>query len=135
MISARATLRVIIVEDSVDMRVRLIGLLDEVAGVEVVGEAEDEAGAVALYDAQKPDAAILDIRIRNGSGIAVLDHIKNHNPDCAVIMLTNCVQSEFRQRCLEAGANHFLEKSREFSRVAKVLRQMLRELENETDQT
>jgi two-component system OmpR family response regulator len=132
MLSARATLRVIIVEDSADMRERLIEMLQDVEGVEVVGEAADEAGALALYDAQKPDAAILDIRIRNGSGIAVLDHIKNHNRDCTVIMLTNCAQLEFRQRCLEAGANHFLEKSREFSRVAKVFRQLLRDATDES---
>jgi two-component system OmpR family response regulator len=132
MLSARATLRVIIVEDSADMRERLIEMLQDVEGVEVVGEAADEAGALAWYDAQKPDAAILDIRIRNGSGIAVLDHIKNHNRDCTVIMLTNCAQLEFRQRCLEAGANHFLEKSREFSRVAKVFRQLLRDATDES---
>lgn len=132
MLSARATLRVIIVEDSADMRERLIEMLQDVDGVEVVGEAADEAGAVALYDDQKPDAAILDIRIRNGSGIAVLDHIKNHNRDCTVIMLTNCAQLEFRQRCLEAGANHFFEKSREFSRVAKVFRQRLRDTTDES---
>jgi two-component system OmpR family response regulator len=132
MLSARATLRVIIVEDSADMRERLIEMLQDVEGVEIVGEAADEAGALALYDAQKPDAAILDIRIRNGSGIAVLDHIKNHNRECAVIMLTNCAQLEFRQRCLEAGANHFLEKSREFNRVAKVFRQLLRDATDES---
>ena len=61
------------------------------------------------------------------SGIAVLDHIKRHNRHCTVIMLTNCAHIEFRQRCLDAGANHFLEKSREFSRVANVLRQLLRQ--------
>lgn len=120
-----ATIKVMIVEDSADMRMRLVGLLQEVVGVEIVGEAEDEASALALYDQHKPDAVVLDIRIRNGSGIAVLDHIKRHNSDCVVVMLTNCVHVEFRQRCLEAGANHFLEKSREFSRVANVFRQLL----------
>jgi DNA-binding NarL/FixJ family response regulator len=132
MLSARAALKVMIVEDSPEMRERLTELLAEVSGVEIVGTAEDEAGALALYDAQQPDAAILDIRIRNGSGIAVLDHIKSHPRACAVIMLTNCTQLEFRQRCLEAGADHFLEKSREFSRIARVFRQLLRESDPET---
>lgn len=127
MLTARTHLRVLIVEDSADMRSRLTGLLQEVPDVEIVGEAEDEASALALYDEHKPDAAILDIRIRNGSGIAVLDHIKQHNPGCAVVMLTNCTQLEFRQRCLAAGANHFLEKSREFSRITAVFRQLLRQ--------
>lgn len=126
MLTARTTVRVMIVEDSADMRTRLTGLLQEVAGVEIVGATEDESSALALYDEQAPDAAVVDIRIRNGSGIAVLDHIKRHNPDCVVVMLTNCTQLEFRQRCHEAGADHFLEKSREFSRVANVFRHLLR---------
>lgn len=132
MLNQRATVRVMIVEDSADMRVRLTGLLQEVAGVEIVGAAEDEAGALALYDRESPDAAVVDIRIRNGSGIAVLDHIKSHNRDCTVVMLTNCAQVEFRQRCLDGGADHFLEKSREFSRVASVFRQLLRQQTDES---
>lgn len=130
MLASRDTVRVMIVEDSAEMRTRLAGLLHEVAGVEIVAEAEDEASALALYDEHKPDAAVVDIRIRNGSGIAVLDHIKRHNPDCVVIMLTNCTQLEFRERCQEAGANHFLEKSREFSRVGSLIRQLLRRKSN-----
>ncbi len=126
MLAARTNLRVMIVEDSAPVRERLVGLLQEVAGVEIVGEAEDEASALALYHELKPDAAILDIRIRNGSGIAVLDHIKHHRPECVVIVLTNCAQTEFRQRCQEAGANYFLEKSREFSRVVSLLRGLQR---------
>lgn len=125
MLDARTNFRVMIVEDSALVRERLVGLLQEVAGVEIVGEAEDEASALALYDEHAPDAAVLDIRIRNGSGITVLDHIKRHNQACTVVMLTNCTHLEYRQRCHEAGADHFLEKSREFSRVANVFRQLL----------
>jgi len=126
MLTTRATVRVLIVEDAAPVRARLIDLLLEVPGVEIVGEAADEATALALYEEHEPDAAVVDIRIRNGSGIAVLDHIKRHNRNCLVVMLTNCVQLEFRQRCLEAGANFFLEKSREFSRVANVFRHLQR---------
>lgn len=127
MLTAQAMIKVMIVEDSADMRTRLRGLIEEVAGTEIVGVVDDEPGAVALYEQTRPDAVVLDIRIRNGSGIAVLDHIKQRRMECVVIMLTNCVQLEFRERCLEAGADYFLEKSREFSRVASVLRQMLRQ--------
>lgn len=133
MLSTRPPLRVLVVEDSAPVRERLVVLLQEVAGVEVVGEAEDEAAALALYDQHEPDAAVLDIRIRNGSGITVLDHIKRHNRACTVVMLTNCTHLEFRQRCLEAGANHFLEKSREFCRVANVFRQLLRQRTSERE--
>lgn len=133
MLNRSATLRVMVVEDSADMRARVAGLIHEVAGIEIVAEAEDESSALALYDKHQPDAAVVDIRIRNGSGIAVLDHIKRHNPDCVVVMLTNCAQLEFRQRCHEAGADHFLEKSREFSRVANVFRHLLRRKSNTSE--
>lgn len=133
MSATHRTLKVLIVEDSGPIRQRLVRMLQEVTGIEIVAEAEDEANALTLYDKHEPDAAVVDIRIRNGSGIAVLDYIKRHNPDCAVVMLTNCVQLEFRQRCLEAGANHFLEKSREFSRVTSVFRQLIRQQSDEQE--
>lgn len=122
-----------IVEDYTSVRTRLVELLEEVPGLEIVGLADDEPGALEIFQRHRPDVAVLDIRIRNGSGIALLDQIKRQRPDCVVIMLTNLAHQEYRQRCLEAGADHFLEKSREFSRVAKLLRQLLQRKSNELE--
>jgi two-component system OmpR family response regulator len=129
----QAVVRVMLVEDSSSIRTRLLELLTEVPGLEIVGVADDAAGAMDIFQRCRPDAAVLDIRIRNGSGIALLDQIKQQRRDCVVIMLTSLVHQEYRQRCLAAGADHFLEKSREFSRVAKLLRQLQQRKANEPE--
>jgi DNA-binding NarL/FixJ family response regulator len=122
-----------LVEDSTSIRTRLLELLTEVPGLEIVGVADDAAGAMDIFQRCRPDAAVLDIHIRNGSGIALLDQIKQQRRDCVVIMLTSLVHQEYRQRCLAAGADYFLEKSREFSRVAKLLRQLQQRKANEPE--
>ncbi len=116
-----------IVEDSYVLRPYLIELLAEFGDIEIVGAVTDEDGALALYDERQPDAAVLDIRLRNGSGIAVLEHIKRRDRHCVVIMLTNCAEAEYRQRCQQAGADYFFEKFREFHLVAGVFRNILRQ--------
>jgi DNA-binding NarL/FixJ family response regulator len=116
---------VMLIEDSVAVRDRLIERLSEVPGLEIAGMAEDEDGALLLYDRCQPDTAVLDICLRNGSGIVVLEHIKRHDRRCLVIVLTNCVHAEFRRRCERAGADYFFEKFREFDQVVSVIQKMV----------
>jgi DNA-binding NarL/FixJ family response regulator len=118
---------VILIDDSVVVRDRLIRLLGEVSGLEIVGMAEDETGALLLYEQCQPDAAVLDISLRTGSGLVVLEHIKRHKRQCLVIVLTNCIHAEFRRRCEQAGADYFFEKFREFDQAARVLQKMSRQ--------
>ena len=125
--SAMPNITVMLVDDSVAVRDRLSECLREVPGLEIVGMAGDENKAVLLYDRCQPDAAVLDIRLRHGSGIVVLEHIKRRERHCLVIVLTNCVHAEFRRRCEQAGADYFFEKFREFDQVAGVFRNLLRQ--------
>jgi len=52
----------------------------------------------------------------------VLETIKREQPALKVIMLTNFAQEQYRQRCLQLGADHFFDKTTEFEKVLKVLR-------------
>ncbi len=121
---ATRNMKVILIDDSVAVCDRLIECLSEVPGLEIAGIAEDEDSALLLYEQCHPDAAVLDICLRNGNGIVVLEHIKRHERRCLVIVLTNCVHAEFRRRCERAGADYFFEKFREFDQVASIFRKM-----------
>jgi DNA-binding NarL/FixJ family response regulator len=67
---------------------------------------------------------ILDIRFPDGSGIDVLQAIKQDQPAPMVIILTNYPYSGYRQRCLNAGADFFLDKSTEFDQIPKLFEQL-----------
>jgi DNA-binding NarL/FixJ family response regulator len=110
-------IKVFIVDDSLIVRERLTTMLVELAGVEVVGQAEDVATAISAIGQLRPDVVILDIRMPGGSGIDVLRQIKQARPELMVIILTNYPYPGYRQRCLQAGANFFLDKSAEFDQI------------------
>jgi len=107
------------------VRDRLVTLLTELHGVEVVGQAKDAVEARNLAEELRPDVAILDIRMPKGSGADVVRDIKKLNPTPKVIVLTNYPHPENRKKCIERGADYFFDKSTEFKKVMSVLRGML----------
>jgi DNA-binding NarL/FixJ family response regulator len=118
-------MRVLIADDSVVVRERLISLLADIKGIEVIGQAEDASEARSLAVKLKPDVAILDLRMPKGSGADVLSDLKKLDPAPKVIMLTNYPHLENKKKCIDGGADFFFDKSTEFQRVVSVLREML----------
>jgi DNA-binding NarL/FixJ family response regulator len=121
----RRKMRILIADDSVVVRERLINLLTELQGVEIIGQAEDAMEARGLAEKLKPDLAILDLRMPKGSGADVLFDLKRLVPTPTVIMLTNYPHAENRKKCMEGGADFFLDKSTEFQKVVSVVKEML----------
>ncbi len=120
------SMKVFLVDDSVVIRERLKRLLTDVQGVQVIGEAGD--ALVLTTDAileQKPDVVLLDIHLLDGSGIDVLQRLKKAKPAPAVIILTNYPYPQYRQKCLDAGADFFFIKSTEFDKVVPALKQLI----------
>jgi DNA-binding NarL/FixJ family response regulator len=116
-------MKVLIADDSALMRERLGALVAEIEGVELVGEAGSAKEALAGIRRLKPDVVILDIRMPGGNGIQVLQEIrKEPAARPIVIMLTAFPYPQYRQKCLEAGADYFFDKASEFDRVASLLK-------------
>jgi DNA-binding NarL/FixJ family response regulator len=67
---------------------------------------------------------VLDIKLKASSGIEVLRTLKRHMAAVAVIMLTNYATEEYRKKCLEAGAEYFLDKTNEFEQLFPIIDQL-----------
>lgn len=119
-------MKILIADDSMVVRDRLVRMLAELQGIEVVGQADDAMEARKLAEKLRPDVAILDLRMPKGSGADVLFDIKKQNPALKVIMLTNYPHAENKKKCMDGGADFFFDKSTEFQRVVSVLQDMLR---------
>ena len=117
-------LKVYVVDDSELVRERLIDIVSEIEGVKVVGETGDLQGAEAFIPQLRPDAVILDIRLPDGNGITLLRHMKRERPAVTVIVLTNYPYPQYREECLDAGADYFLYKATEFNKVGEILGRM-----------
>jgi DNA-binding NarL/FixJ family response regulator len=118
------TIKTFIVDDSLNVRNVLIALLSQIEGIENIGQAQDVREAIESIQKLKPDVVISDIRISGGSGIDVLKYIKKEQPSTVVIMLTNYPYLQYRQECMDEGADFFFDKSIEFQKVVDVCKRL-----------
>lgn len=115
-------MKVFIADDSSEIRKRIIAMLsDLVERIEMIGEAENVQDAINSIHEFDPDVVILDIRMPGGSGIDVLKKIRKKNEVPVIIILTNYPHSQYRKKCMEAGADFFFDKSRDFEEIVKVV--------------
>ena len=115
---------VFIVEDSESVRQRLAGILGEIEGVRVVGEAGTPGEALEGILRTRPDSVLLDLQLAGGSGLDVLRRARPQLPKTVFIVLTSHADSQYRRACMEAGAAYFFDKTSEFSKVGEVIAEL-----------
>ena len=110
-----ATLSTYIVEDNAVIREHLVAALEELASVHVMGHAEDEASAVHwLRDpANDCQLGIIDVFLKSGSGLGVLQAMRDSKRGIKLVVLSNFATPQMRRRCLELGADKVFDKSHE----------------------
>jgi DNA-binding NarL/FixJ family response regulator len=107
--------RAYIVEDSPTIRQNLIETLQELALVEAVGvaETEQEGKRWLTQNDGTWDLAIIDLFLREGSGLNILEACRARRPDQKMIVLSNHATSDVRWRCAQLGADAVFDKSTE----------------------
>lgn len=122
-------LKVFVVEDSSLFRERLAENLEAPGRIAIVGYADSESSAVAALQACDWDVLILDLQLKQGSGLGVLKALRARGrpAHAAIIVLTNHPYQLYRLRTIEFGADYFFDKAREFHRVSEVLEKLVRE--------
>ena len=109
------TFRAYIVEDSPTIRENLIETLQELALVDAVGTAETEFEG-KQWLAQNDDywdLAIVDLFLKEGSGLNILEACRDRRPTQKMVVLSNHATSDVRWRCAQLGADAVFDKSTE----------------------
>jgi CheY-like chemotaxis protein len=120
-------LRILLVEDSPLLRGRLENMISQHAAFKVTGLAAAEAEAIEKLDSVAYDVIVVDVELRPGSGIGVIRQARSRNKDSRdgghvwIIVLTNYDLPTVRERCMQAGADHFLDKMREIDQLIPIL--------------
>lgn len=119
-------MNVVFADDSVEMRKRIRASLEQEPCVKNIYEGGNGASAFDLVSRYKPDLAILDIRMPHVDGVTLLKNIKYIYPNIAVAILTNFPLDGYREKCLAAGADYFLDKSMDFHKIPDIVRDAAR---------
>ena len=108
-------LRTYIVEDNATIRDNLIETLVELAAVRSLGWADTERGAREWLAAQRGqwDLAIVDLFLKQGSGLGVLQACQERSRGQRVVVLSNYATEDMRKRCAQLGADAVFDKSNE----------------------
>ena len=102
------TTRLFLLDDHEVVRRGLREMFDAEDDLEVVGEAETVEQALARIPATRPDVAVLDVRLPDGSGVEVCREIRSRHPEINCLMLTSFSGDEALFSAIMAGASGFL---------------------------
>lgn len=99
-------MKTVIVDDRNSIREFISSLLSNVEGIEVVGEAENVANAIALINEKKPELILLDIQLPDGNGFEILEGISH--TQYRVIFITS--HEEFAIKAFQYSALDYVVK-------------------------
>ncbi|HEX8680991.1 MAG TPA: response regulator transcription factor [Ardenticatenaceae bacterium] len=101
-------IRVLITDDHAIVRDGLRLILETTEHIVVVGEAADGKQALRLASEVKPDVILMDLRMPEMDGLTAIQHLREEQPDSAIIILTTYNEDEMMLRGLQAGARGYL---------------------------
>ncbi|WP_033290297.1 response regulator [Amycolatopsis jejuensis] len=104
-------IRVLLADDEAMIRAGVAAILGSDKDIEVVAEAADGREAIELARANRPDVALLDIRMPGLDGLAAAEEIRRLLPDTGVLILTTFGEDDYIERALALGASGFLLKA------------------------
>jgi two-component system OmpR family response regulator len=120
-------LRIFLVEDNHLIRENLIETLQDLSDSKIVGVAETELDAVTWLhqNASDWDLVIIDLFLKQGSGLTVLQACLNRTPSQKALVLSNyAFAEEVKARCFQLGANAVFDKSNEIDELVSTCKKL-----------
>lgn len=108
--------RVFLIEDNARIRASLTNLLEDYGDAEVVATAEDEDFAIRWLKENDVDLVLIDIFLRSGSGLGVLESMPE-TVTAPKVVLTNYATAQMRARCASLGASRVFDKTEEIDEL------------------
>jgi signal transduction histidine kinase/DNA-binding NarL/FixJ family response regulator len=113
--------RVLIADDTEDIRMLLRLTLQKDGRFDVVGEARDGSEAIEIAEATRPDAIVLDLAMPVMDGLQALPHIRRILPRSRIVVLSGFNASQMADEALSLGADAYLDKGSAFGRLIAML--------------
>ena len=117
--------RIFIVDDHPLVRDGLANFISQQADLAVCGEAEDSGSAIAGMESCKPDVALIDISLKNESGLELVKTLQTQFPNVSLIVLSMHDEALYAERALHAGARGYVMKRETTKNVLTAIRRVL----------
>jgi DNA-binding NarL/FixJ family response regulator len=124
--SAPGRSRVLIVDDHPIFRRGLCDLIAEEPDLAVCGEAADATEALMLVKTNRPDVALVDLSIKGGHGLELIEQIREHDGEIRMLVCSVHPESHFAERALRAGAMGYVNKQEAADKLVDAIRHVLR---------
>jgi DNA-binding NarL/FixJ family response regulator len=121
----KAKYRVFIVDDHPIVRHGITQLINCEPDLMVCGESEDGTKALTAVSTAKPDVAVVDLTLRQGSGFSLIKNLNALYPDLPILVLTIHEESLYAERALRAGAKGYLMKEEAMENVLLAIRRVI----------
>lgn len=120
--STDSNIRVMVVDDHEIVRYGIIELVGRTEGFEVVAEAGSVQDAITRADLTTPDVMLVDLQLPDGTGIDIMNHVRESLPDTKCIDLTSFDDDDALAESCKAGAKAFILKTVHGAEVSRVIR-------------
>ncbi|MBN1453300.1 MAG: response regulator transcription factor [Anaerolineales bacterium] len=120
-----AEVRIVVVDDHTLFRRGLVGLLAEMEGFRVVGEAANGQDALGIIEMEKPDIVLLDVNMPGMSGIQTLAAMRKQGLASPVLMLTISQHEDDLIGAIRVGASGYLLKNAEPETLRQTIKQVV----------
>ncbi len=117
--------KILIVDDHPVVREGLALHIATQPDLEVCGEAEDMASAMRELETTQPDVAVIDISLKNGNGIDLIQRIKERGDGVHILVWSMYPENLYAERTLRAGAHGYLNKAQPTRQILEAIRAVL----------
>lgn len=118
-------MKILVADDAEILRQRMVKLLSDIPDIAGVFEAEDCQTTRDAIRQHAPNVVVLDLNMPDGTGLDVLSELSRAPVKPLVIVLTSMSDDEVRQRCIDAGAEYFFDKSSGFLDAVDTVRMLV----------
>ena len=119
-------IRVAVVDDHILFREGLVAIIRSEPDIEVVGQAGSVLEAVEVISTLKPDVALMDFGLPDGTGVDATEAILKENPECKIIFLTMSEEDDNLFSAIRSGAKGYLMKNMQPSKLVDTIKSVYR---------
>ena len=118
---------ILIIDNSVFLREKLVENFYEIDNTLLIREESTFHSGESAFNTYKPDLVILEIDLLSHGGMSLLRKMKRTSPASVVIIFTDHSTEEFKTKYLQAGADYFFDKCKNYKELLEVIRSLVKQ--------